>query len=499
MHERGKPLRFDYQNAFADSDGQTYPFCLPDAFRRIVLQVIDRALWSATVWDGIELSESERQTIERGIYALTAQDGCMGEIEDMVTITINNTNTNNATGGAGGAGGSSTIPVYTGGAGGCECLPLAPPGSETPPPVIINPGTPPPGWPDYNAYDAARCAIANYGWQLVYEWLTALSNVTESALALAAFVFFLINFAPGLVFALFSAGAIAALLSFLAQLSAYTQPFDDFFDDILSYWVENRQDIICQGYNAQSEIPLYESLFTALSDYLDGIWTARAYSETLVYILSRVLQYALPSSVFGLLLLNEDEDFFGTYQAPVPCDCGTIPPTPGAGDWIFVLELGNIVANALDPNNEDEFSNAGVISGGGPGSSFQTWRVIKDSFDGVDPGDYTHVAISGTLAIQISGAATEWAQGRQVRIGSPNEYTLAADFQAAANESTLESVSVTFWIGLDGQALPGTFDIEQTYVNPSYLMPSIRLVSSGYHMANTAYEITLTDFQIITA
>lgn len=485
----GKPVRLD-DRLFNLSDDLVI-LCLPEWFRTMLLSLAhDRPFWGKKVW-GRELTESEVTRLEYGLWALSVEE-C-----DMV-INVSQSQTQTASGGAGGAGGSTTIPIYTGGAGDCACLPMAPPGSETPPPVVITEGVPPPGWEDYPTYNAARCAIANYGWQLAYEWITALSNVQESALALAAFIFFLLNTAPAIVFALFGAGAIAALLTFLGQLAAYAAIFDDFFEDLKAYWVNNRQELICQGYNAQSEIPLFQTIMTALSGHMQAIWADREYDETVIYILSKVLEYALPSSVMGLFLNNESEDFFGTYQPPLSCSgCSELPPPMPGDAWQMSYGISSEPDHTYGQNEEVDHNVTVAISGAGAGGSLQQgFDELVQFSDVVDPEDFDFTAVTFTLSMTIAAPVGN-AAIRQVRFGQANEYTLLQEVTNGNGQAvSFDPGQLTYGLRLASHQELGT-DVEVVVTSKAYLRPQFILDAVGYGLTRTTWDIQASDFTML--
>lgn len=471
---------WNWEDVFGRGSPDSRLFLLTDNFRRLLLQATDRFFW-ASAWTQ-ELTDSEWAVIDDGVRTLME--------EEMIEVTVNpNINVQTGTGGSGGV----TIPIYVGGAGGdCACLPLAPPGSESPPPISITPGVPPDGWPTYPAYDAARCAIANYGWQLAFEWITALSNVGESALNLTAFLFFMVNFAPALVFAVFSAGALASLLSFLAQVTAYGGLFDDFFNDLKQYLVANRQSIICEAYNQQSEIPLFQAVITPLESYMSGLWAEREYTTTAIYLLERLLQYALPSSVMGLLLNNESEDFFGTYQPPLSCDCGQ---TPGQDDsWETVFGVVGAHSHEYSQNSEPDHALEVNTAGGGAGASYQQAYNRLVEFVDVSPSEFTFDAITFTVTLMTMGAVSGNAAIRRIAYGGVNNSSDLLYAENTNGNSVSEFLaSTTVGLYLEGTAATGA-EVDIEVPNKSYLTPQFLMSSVGYGASDTQWSFEIADF-----
>lgn len=490
MREQGKLFRLAYERFSLPDD--LVLVCIPEWFRYSLLDMTMRMLWSRVWTDSngneVVLSESERTRVEYGIWRL-----CQEECDMVINVNQSQEQNQSASGGAGGSGGT-TIPIYTGGAGDCACLPMSPPGSEYPPPVTITPGIPPEGWPSYPAYDAARCAISNYGWQLAYEWITALSNVSESALSLAAFVFFLLNTAPSLVFAVFSASAIATLLSFLAQVASYGQVFDDFFEDLKAWMVNNRQSLVCQGYNAQSEIPLFESVMTSLESHMEDIWADRQYTETVIYLLSKLLQYSLPSSVMGLFLSNEDEDFFGNYIPPLSCDtCGT--PPPGQDDaWETVYGLVGAHSHTYSQNTETDYALDVDTAGGGAGLSYQQAYNRLISLAEVDPDSFTFNAVTFTVTVLSVVAPTGNAAQRRITFGGINNDTQLLYEENGNGEAANASISsVTYGFYLQGSTPTGQ-EVDTEVPSKDYLTPQFIMSSVGYGASATTWSFEIADF-----
>jgi len=474
---------WDYSDVFGRGSPEPRLFLITDQFRRLLLQACPRFFWESS-WT-IPLNDSEWAVIDDGVRTLMD--------EEMITVTVNPViNVTDNEGSGDGDCGCNPVPIYTPPNSPSSSLPIPPVGNQPPP---VNTSTsPPPGW-EQDPYNAARCAIANHGWSLVYEALSIFGNIREGSITVVGVLIFLSASLPTLVLAIFGANFFIQLVGFLTQLAVIGETLEDYINDLKEYWVTNRQDLICKGYNAVDEIPLYEDIFTAVLTHMEGIWDDRSYSDTLVSLLTNLLEMTLPSSMIGLLIGNEDPDFFGTYLPPIPCDCGT-----GSETEPWEMHYG-IVAGHTESyaSNTEEAHEVTIHSAGaGAGNSYQQCYDVLSEFWQTSPGELPFTAVTFYLtSISIQAAAGNSAE-RTVSYGGINNATLIHSHINATGVAVNENVELglTYGYRLAEHAALGT-DIEVIVPSKDYLMPQFNFYSVGYGAPATDWELVVSDFTML--
>jgi len=502
--KRNKVFRLDATRL--SEDDSLVSVCIPYWFRNLLLDTTERYLWSK-VWqdgdNGHDLTSEEIDRIEYAIYRLTIEcnvDNCCDQIQDILDRleeleNMNVTNNINCGGcGSGGSGGGSdVINIYVGNLP-TACLPVTPTGDD-PPPVVVTPGVPPAGWPDYNAYDEARCAIANHGWELAFQWVTALSRLREEATTVTSMLWFLISIVPGLIIGVLGLNTLLGILGLMGQLVALGEIFDDFFEDIRQWMIDQREDIICQAYNALEEIPLWEAVQTQLQTYMETIWEDREYSETVVSLLTQALRFTLPSSLLGLFLNNEDSEFFGGYVPPIPCDCGGSVP---GSVWESDVEIGGLGSSiTYGTNTLDDHDLEATLVGAGAGGSYQEGRDFLPDYLDVPEEELTMNVVTFTLQqVTFSATATPAGSMRQLLFGTPGQTTviMSAEYGAGIPVAMDEGL-ITFGLRLESEPNTGQ-DFDIVVPSRGYLRPQFIFGGVGYLMSDTAVTLDIRDFTI---
>jgi len=475
---------WDYSDVFGRGSPEPRLFLITDQFRRLLLQACPRFFWESS-WT-IPLNDSEWAVIDDGVRTLMD--------EEMITVTVNPViNVTDNEGSGDGDCGCNPVPIYTPPNSPSSSLPIPPVGDQ-PPPVNTS-TTPPDGW-ETETYNAARCAISNYGWTLIYEWVSILANAREGAATLVGTLLFLSASAPTLILAIFGANFFLQLVSFLVQLGAVAEVFDDFFNDLQQYMVEHRQELICKGYAAVDEIPLYEDIFTAILTHMQAIWDVRAYSDELISLCTNMLTYALPSAVISRLLYNEDEGFFANYTVPIPCDCGTSAP---GEPWEMHYGIVAGHTESYSSNTEAIHELAVHSAGAGAGNSYQQCYDVLEEFWQTSPDELPFTAVTFYLTyITIDAAAGNSAE-RTVSYGGINNATLIhshINATGAAVALNLE-LGLTYGYRLASHAALET-DIEVIVPSKDYLLPQFNFYSVGYGAPATDWGLAITDFTMLT-
>jgi hypothetical protein len=132
-----------------------------------------------------------------------------------------------------------------------------------------------------------------------------------------------------------------AIANAIVQLRGYLEVAELLFDPAITYWNENREDLVCQFYNATSQNVLYNAVMTAVEEYLEFFWE----SIDEVPIVRTALLWAwrnvfLRESLFGLALnAIVPPDWIGDGTS-VDCACGVTgfpePPEVGGALYLFV-------------------------------------------------------------------------------------------------------------------------------------------------------------------
>ena len=299
-----KPFRLRRTRLLKDGDGL---FCLPLGFRDVLLDACERLTW-ATTWeenngDQAQLTDSEKQLIELGIWRLT--DMCEIIINNYIEVPptpVNVTNSNNCGGGGGGS--MFTIPPledFNGNPINVVCLPVDPsnPNGEIETPTWDETEeTAPPGWEDFNEFSNYRCIIANYAVDNFVKLVNQIDDVENAVSPIVDVLALVIAFLPTPLGKLRGA---ATALKWLSKLRVATETAQNLLADgeeildyaqIITEWIqENKPEAVCIVYTMtdtftavqalmDSIIPLfpeeagelYQKYYTAIFDYLESMF-----------------------------------------------------------------------------------------------------------------------------------------------------------------------------------------------------------------------------------
>lgn len=111
-------------------------------------------------------------------------------------------------------------------------------------------------------YDSFKCSVAYLIWQTAKQDLMFIQNLDVTGLTAAALVATLISPIPF--------DEVAALALVVAQL-AIEAALDTVLENIIGYWEDNEEDIICLMYNGANESAVLEGLEDFASDFLTSV------------------------------------------------------------------------------------------------------------------------------------------------------------------------------------------------------------------------------------
>lgn len=332
-------------------------FCLPSGGRDLLLSVAERFTWDIYVnGDGTkaQLSDSEAALVDDTIRGLimgcdfesiaTALDNIATALGNLqMTTTVNNTCAPdvNVTCGDGGS-----FIVYPG----PGQPPIINPGPL--PDTPVNPSDPlpwPTDWPstpldpevdappfdytDWGSYDVAACEAANGVVELAYQMIRAIKDFFQEDLILLAWLIVAINavISSGIAL-LFSTAFVIKLAEIAYKLAANleVEVTIQFLQDIEDWISENRQDLVCDLYEARAGGNSgVNTMLARVLDFAAGLEYAQAEFSTIQELITMIF----PPGLFFAALAG-GADFENTNA--VPCDnCGEEFTPPGVG-YAFV-------------------------------------------------------------------------------------------------------------------------------------------------------------------
>lgn len=493
--KRAKPIRFAYDNVFVYGSDDVRPFCLSDKFRRFLLQNAERGLWSR-VWD-TELTTAEKSVIENGIRALCEEDSCLEQIEDNMAVTVNNyptiTNTNGGCGcdDGGGSGGSTVITVYppatsqclpvTGDPGnGSPIIPDVPPGQV--PPVIV-PGDP--VWTDPEEYNAARCKIDNWGWQLIFNWLDMLSNLDNNIVLIGAVIVAIVANAPVALLSLAAGAELIAIAVKLLELRAYAEISDEVFDDIKQWWVDNQQSIICRMYTATSANTVGGAILSEMHEALALLWADKPdWTDLMIDAASRMERVMIPGSFFFRLISSNPPV---GYVGNVDCSLCNEPSFPG--EWSYIEDTVGVGSSHdfTNDNVSDGFHLTGEFIAGSATNT--DLHVAKTAID----GDLEILDTWAAVSFSLSSSMTTDAATAVLNYGGLNHVSQLVDY---SDDGGIEPTTVL--VIRDGETPPsGTWGLTITVTESEYLSPRFSIGAFEYHpLPLTAVALDVENFTV---
>lgn len=331
-------------------------FCLPSGGRDLLLSVAERFTWDIYVnGDGTnaQLSDSEAVLVDDTIRGLimgcdfesiaTALDNIATALGNLqMTTTVNNTCAPDVNVSCNG-GSFITIP-------GPGQPPIINPGPL--PDTPINPDDPlpwPPDWPttpldpdvdnppfdftDWGSYDVAACEAANGVVELAYQMIRAIKDFFQEDLILLAWLIVAINAVISSGIALLFSTAFVIKLAEIAYKLATNLEVEvtiQFLQDIENWISENRQDLVCDLYEARAGGNSgVNTMLARVLDFAAGLEYAQAEFSTVQELITMIFP---PGLFFAALAGGADFE----NQNAVPCDsCGDEFTQPGTG-YAFV-------------------------------------------------------------------------------------------------------------------------------------------------------------------
>jgi len=480
--KNAKPFRLD-STRLSESDDLVL-LCLPYWFQNLLLDMTERMLWSR-VWvtefgTEITLTEYDRDKIEYAIWLLS-QEEC-----NMVINVTTGDNTQTVNTGGGGSGGGSCPPtvinVYPPQS--PMCLPISgTPGGEIPPMPDVPPGTVPPpygeGDPTYPTpedYNAAHCKVANWGWQLIFDWLDKLSNVDNNIVAVAVAIAAIVAHAPVAILSLIASSELIMIAVRLLELRAYAEITDAVFDDIKQYWVDNREDITCRMYNTTSPSTTSNTIKAEMLDFLTLIWQDRpGWTDAMIAAAANMERVIMPGSIFWRFINSAPPE---GWSGGIDCAACNTPEVDGlwAFDRVYVADGSETFLNIP---GDDGFSLVGEWVAGTV--TDVRVRIQRDIADAGDLATWSAI----TFACTISGS------GGIMTYGAEGHTTPICDLDDVGGITNLR-----FAIHRSGYPVPaGTYDEVITVPSEDYLLPYVLIGKFTFHPPNLIVAMQLENWQ----
>lgn len=269
------------------------------------------------------------------------KDELLELINEVLDMNVNvNCGGGSGCGCGGGSGSSQTVNLYIPPTStGAPCLPLA----GDPPPTTIPPSSAPspvygdePEWETLPQFNATRCRIANYGHNIIKQWLARISEASNLAGTVSHILAYLVGIPLAMVTARLGIGQLSLLVADLF-LWRDESIVEEIIEQAVIWWNDNAQEIICMAYSAtdsaELQIEIVENMISGIVDILDDLpW----WGDVGIDALQRFLTIALPPSLFSLMINATIPQAQGEQY---PCDCGLVDIPAPAG--FFFLPLAN--------------------------------------------------------------------------------------------------------------------------------------------------------------
>jgi hypothetical protein len=338
------------------------------------------------------------------------------------------------------------------------------------------------------------CRQANYAYDLIEDWLERLADIDDDLLSAAAAALAIWALAPAAILALIGIDVLAIAAQLMAW-RVYSEAIDQLTEYALLWWRENKEELICDLYNSIdariSQSAVWSKLFLGLVAFgeLQPWWFSSMNSiiDASGFVWLPVRLFIAP---FRALAPNG-------YEGGIDCDnCGP-QPVPGEDFWQWVAGLGVHGALSVYANYEVAFSFSGEVAGNGAGNSYQGWNAQLIEYADINPDDQTHVAVSGSVELIMNAVAAGSAQsGRRLYHGLVNQRVLLSETLTDAGEVVSEHIYLSFWIGMDGETLPGTHDIEVLVNDRRKLHPNFIWTGTGYGIRDTEWQLIVDGYTL---
>lgn len=168
--------------------------------------------------------------------------------------------------------------------------PVNPPINPIPP--VMPPGTEPTEW------ELLRCQAANYAYDEILKWLTAIAEIPGQLVTIGAILILIWTLAPVGLLALIGV-AILELASVIFSWYALSEGFDEIADFAVEWWQSKHEEMVCRFYEMTDvEITHNEVVAEFLDDL--AIWadTRPWWLDSLAAMLNSIGAHLMPLQIF---------------------------------------------------------------------------------------------------------------------------------------------------------------------------------------------------------
>jgi len=151
-------------------------------------------------------------------------------------------------------------------------------------------GEPPEGWATWEEYDADACQAANSMVEYAYQWAIRSSDfLTEDVYTIASILVVIVNILTLGWGVLFERALLLKIAEVVANMQLWGQPIGFAFQEVADYIEANRQEMVCELYQARTSASnwsnlLIARLFGASADTFEDISGRSTWQELLGYM-----------------------------------------------------------------------------------------------------------------------------------------------------------------------------------------------------------------------